>query len=131
MKAQEVRLLCRCPVCGKLGDEHAMIKYPILLLSPSTKPSENIPKTGSSTAMPHDWGDILLYDAVARFGALCPIGSLTRRPPPVLIDQHFTTRQMNSQLHLIPPFRHGSANSQWFCLTHEPDKGAVFESSTS
>jgi hypothetical protein len=26
MKAHEVRLLCRCPVCGKLGDEQAMIK---------------------------------------------------------------------------------------------------------
>jgi hypothetical protein len=26
MKAHEVRLLCRCPVCGKLGDEQAMVK---------------------------------------------------------------------------------------------------------
>ena len=26
MKAHEVRLLRRCPVCGKLGDEQAMIK---------------------------------------------------------------------------------------------------------
>ena len=26
MKAHEVRLLCRCPVCGKLGDEQAMMK---------------------------------------------------------------------------------------------------------
>ena len=25
MKAHEVRLLCRCPVCGKLGDEQAMV----------------------------------------------------------------------------------------------------------
>ena len=24
MKTHEVRLLCRCPVCGKLGDEQAM-----------------------------------------------------------------------------------------------------------
>jgi hypothetical protein len=26
MKAHEVRLLCRCPVCGKLGNEQAMVK---------------------------------------------------------------------------------------------------------
>ena len=29
---------------------------------------------------PPAWGDILLYDAVARFAALCAIGPLTRRP---------------------------------------------------
>ncbi len=32
MKAQEVRLLCRCPVCGKLGDEQAMVKVPDLIV---------------------------------------------------------------------------------------------------
>jgi hypothetical protein len=26
MKAHEVRPLCRCPVCGKLGDAQAMVK---------------------------------------------------------------------------------------------------------
>jgi hypothetical protein len=26
MEAHEVRLLCHCPVCGKLGDERAMVK---------------------------------------------------------------------------------------------------------
>ena len=26
MKAHEFRLLCRCPVCGKLGDQQAMVK---------------------------------------------------------------------------------------------------------
>jgi len=26
MEAHEVRLLCRCPVCGKLGVEQAMVK---------------------------------------------------------------------------------------------------------
>jgi hypothetical protein len=26
MKAHTIRLLCRCPVCGKLGDEQSMVK---------------------------------------------------------------------------------------------------------
>ena len=26
MKADDLRLLCRCPVCGRLGDERAMVK---------------------------------------------------------------------------------------------------------
>jgi hypothetical protein len=26
MKAHDVRLLCRCPVCGRLGDERRMVK---------------------------------------------------------------------------------------------------------
>jgi len=26
MKAHTIRLLCRCPVCGKLGDEQLMVK---------------------------------------------------------------------------------------------------------
>ena len=26
MTARNVRLLCRCPVCGKLGDEQSMVK---------------------------------------------------------------------------------------------------------
>jgi hypothetical protein len=26
MDAHDIRLLCRCPVCGRLGDERAMVK---------------------------------------------------------------------------------------------------------
>jgi hypothetical protein len=26
MKGHNIRLLCRCPVCGKLGDEQSMVK---------------------------------------------------------------------------------------------------------
>ena len=76
MKAHDVQLLCRCPVCVKLGHERAMVK-----VGPMKTPAHDrcafeqigdgieLPGAPSETAEPWAWVSICLIESVVLYSA--------------------------------------------------------------